>query len=226
MSQEYPLLVAAAMARAYRSGEKTQTRRQVKPHPPSECTIHYMLGAESWLPPEKQTKLRHYWEAWHGELYRNRPKDHLCGGHTVICPYGKVGDKLWLRETWAAAVQDPKGPADCLYRADDNRGVEDLADVTWKPSIHMPRRYCQTVLTINALRVERLQAITDQDALSEGVLEWFKPRAAKLKNAGIAAPDRPRFLFELLWTSLYGQAAWDSNPYVWVIQTDKVNNAG
>jgi len=96
---EHPLLVAASMARAYRRGEKTQTRRQVKPQPPSECSIHYMLGSESWLPPEKQTPLQHYWEAWHGELYKNRPKNHLCGGHTVICPYGTAGDKLWLRET-------------------------------------------------------------------------------------------------------------------------------
>jgi len=219
------------MARAYRNGEKTQTRRQVKPQPPSECTIHYMLGAESWLPPEKQTKLRHYWEAWNGELYRNRPKDHLCGGHTVICPYGKIGDKLWLRETFAVEKYDDG--TRIIWPADMSAAWESsLSDVYYlpssyvvlksKPSIHMPRRFCQTVLTINALRVERLHAITDQDALDEGVVEWFKPRAEELKKAGIAAPDRPKYLFQLLWISLYGQAAWDANPYVWVICTDKV----
>ena len=202
LSKEYPLLVAAAMARAYRSGAKTQTRRVVE--------------ANGWNPNDYEFACVKEHESL------SRAQAFFADGRGTGCKYGKVGDKLWLRETWAAVVQNPQGPADCLYRADDNSGVEDLEDVTWKPSIHMPRRYCQTVLTINALRVERLQAITDQDALSEGVVEWFKPRAAKLKKAGIAAPDRPRFLFELLWISLYGQAAWDANPYVWVICTDKV----
>jgi len=202
LSQEYPLLVAAAMARAYRSGAKTQTRRVVE--------------ANGWNPNDYEFACVKEHESL------SRAQAFFADGRGTGCKYGKVGDKLWLRETWAAVVQNPQGPADCLYRADDNSGVEDLEDVIWKPSIHMPRRYCQTVLTINALRVERLQAITDQDALSEGVVEWFKPRAAELKKAGIAAPDRPRFLFELLWTSLYGQAAWDANPYVWVICTDKL----
>lgn len=199
---EHPLLVAASMARAYRSGEKTQTRR--------------ILTANGWNPNGIQFGCVLETESV------PRAQAFFADGRGTGCPYGKVGHKLWLRETWAAAVQDPKGPADCLYRADDNSGVEDLEDVPWKPSIHMPRRYCQTVLTINDLRVERLQAITDQDALLEGVTEWFRPRAEELKKAGIAAPDRPRYLFQLLWTSLYGQEAWDANPYVWVICTDKV----
>jgi len=205
MSQEYPLLVAAAMARAYRSGVKTQTRRIVE--------------ANGWNPNDYEFACVKEHESL------SRAQAFFADGRGTGCKYGKVGDKLWLRETWAAAVQDPKGPADCLYRADDNSGVEDLEDVTWKPSIHMPRRYCRTVLTINALRVERLQAITDQDALAEGVVEWFEHRAAELTKAGIAAPDRPKYLFQLLWTSLYGQESWDANPYVWVIQTDKVQNA-
>lgn len=197
------------MARAYRSGAKTQTRRMM-------ASKVLNPNGKPWNPHQREfSKIVQY-------AIIEKALACFTDGKTALCPYGKVGDKLWLRETWAAAVQDPKGPADCLYRADDNSGVEDLEDVTWKPSIHMPRRYCQTVLTINALLVERLQAITDQDALSEGVVEWFKPRAAELKKAGIAAPDRPRYLFQMLWTSLYGQEAWDANPYVWVICTDKV----
>jgi len=214
MSNEYPLLVAAAMARAYRSGEKTQTRRVVE--------------ANGWNPNDYEFACVRE----HDSL--SRAQAFFADGRGTGCKYGKVGDKLWLRETFA--VEDFDDGRRIVWAADMSAAYENnLADVFYlptnyavrsKPSIHMPRKYCQTVLTISALRVERLQDITDQDALSEGVIEWFEPSSAEMKKAGIAAPDRPRFLFELLWTSLYGQAAWDSNPYVWVIQTDKVHNAG
>ncbi len=214
MSKEFPLLVAAAMARAYRSGEKTQTRRVVE--------------ANGWNPNDYKFAC----VSEHDSL--SRAQAFFTDGRGTGCKYGKVGGKMWLREMFAIE-RHPEGQR-IVWTADMSAAwVKTISDVSYlasdykvgpgKPNIHMPREYCQTVLTINALRVERLQAITDQDALSEGVLEWFKPRAAKLKKAGIAAPDRPRFLFELLWTSLYGQAAWDANPYVWVICTDKVHNA-
>jgi len=211
LSKEYPLLVAAAMARAYRSGEKTQTRRVVE--------------ANGWNPNDYEFACVRE----HDSL--SRAQAFFTDGRGTGCKYGKVGDKLWLRETFA--VEKYEDGTRIIWPADMSAAWESsLSDVYYlpssyvvlksKPSIHMPRRYCQTVLTINALRVERLQAITDQDALAEGVVEWFKPRAEELKKEGIAAPDRPKYLFQLLWISLYGQAAWDANPYVWVICTDKV----
>jgi hypothetical protein len=214
MSQEFPLLVAAAMARAYRSGKKTQTRRIVE--------------ANGWNPNDYKFACVKEHESL------SRAQAFFGHGWGTGCKYGKVGDKLWLRETFA--VEEYDDGTRIIWPADMSAAWESsLSDVYYlpssysvlkrKPSIHMPRRYCQTVLTINALRVERLQAITDQDALSEGVVEWFNPRAAELKKAGIAAPERPKYVFQLLWISLYGQAAWDANPYVWVIQTDKVHNA-
>jgi len=211
LSQEYPLLVAAAMARAYRSGEKTQTRRVVE--------------ANGWNPNDYEFACVRE----HDSL--SRAQAFFTDGRGTGCKYGKVGDKLWLRETFA--VEKYEDGTRIIWPADMSAAWESsLSDVYYlpssyvvlksKPSIHMPRRYCQTVLTINALRVERLQAITDQDALAEGVVEWFRPRAEELKKEGIAAPDRPKYLFQLLWTALYGQEAWDANPYVWVICTDKV----
>jgi len=189
------------MARAYRSGEKTQTRRVVE--------------ANGWNPNDYEFACVRE----HDSL--SRAQAFFTDGRGTGCKYGKVGDKLWLRETFA--VEKYEDGTRIIWPADMSAAWESsLSDVYYlpssyvvlksKPSIHMPRRYCQTVLTINALRVERLQAITDQDALSEGVVEWFRPRAAELKKEGIAAPDRPKYLFQLLWTSLYGQAAWDANP--------------
>jgi len=214
MTTEHPLLVAAAMARAYRNGEKTQTRRIVE--------------ANGWNPSDYEFAC----VKEHDSL--SRAQAFFADGRGTGCNYGKVGDKLWLRETFA--VEEYDEGTRIIWPADMSAAWESsLSDVYClpssyavlksKPSIHMPRKYCQTVLKINALRVDRLQAITDQDALAEGVVEWFKPRAAELTKAGIAAPDRPKYLFQLLWTSLYGQESWDANPYVWVIQTDKVQNA-
>ena len=67
--QEHPLLMQGPLVRATLEGRKTQTRRPIKPQPPTECSIHYMLGAEPWLPSDQQDPLSHYWEAWWGESF-------------------------------------------------------------------------------------------------------------------------------------------------------------
>lgn len=207
MTTEHPILVAAAMARAYRRGEKTQTRR--------------ILTAKGWNP--------------HGLQFGcvletdSIPKAQafFADGRGTGCPYGKVGHKLWLRETYA--VEECDDGRRIVWAADMSAAYENnLSDVFYlpssrnciarcTPSIHMPRKYCQTVLNISAINVQRLQDITDEDALAEGVKEFFKTR--KMHHT-----DRPKYLFQLLWTALYGPDAWDVNPYVWVITTDKVTH--
>ena len=210
---EHPLLVAAAMARAYRSGEKTQTRR--------------ILTAKGWNP--------HGLEFACVKEHESIPRAQafFADGRGTGCPYGKVGHKLWLREAWAVEEYDEGNRI--VWPADMSASWESsLLDVFYlpsryvvakgKPSIHMPRKYCQTVLTISSIKVQRLQDITDEDALAEGVQEWARSDAKLqlLRASKIAVPDRPKFLFQMLWTSLYGPDAWDVNPYVWVICTDKV----
>ena len=202
---EHPLLVAASMARAYRSGEKTQTRR--------------ILTAKGWNPHG----LKFACVKEHDSI--PKAQAFFADGRGTGCPYGKVGHRLWLRETYAVDEYDEGNrivwPADMSAAWESN-----LADVFYlpstrnciarcTPSIHMPRKYCQTVLTISSIKVQRLQDITDEDALAEGVKEFFKTR--KMHRT-----DRPRYLFQLLWTALYGPDAWDVNPYVWVIATDKI----
>ena len=141
------------------------------------------------------------------------------------CPLGQAGDRLWVRETWTAAMHDPKGPADCLYRADDNRGVEDLAEAKWTPSIHMPRWACRLVLPLVSVRVERVQDITEEDAKAEGVEpvlmrgigsypEWMRPTMREVGGHQKA--------FELLWKQIYGDALWDANPWVWVAEWEDI----
>jgi len=182
--REHPLLMKGPLVRATLEGRKTQTRRPVKGNPLGEFV--------GW--------------AWTDEMTRN-PGLWLQGswGQEFECPLGRAGDRLWVRETWTAAMHEPKGPADCLYRADDNRGVEDLAEAKWTPSIHMPRWACRLVLPLVSVRVERVQDITQDDARAEGV----EPIRGSYRDG-----------FRAVWQDIYG--TWDANPWVWVAQWERI----
>jgi hypothetical protein len=226
--KERPILFSGPMVRAILDGRKSQTRRVVKPQPPPECSIHYPLGNESWLPACERTALRHTWEAWGGALYESRPKHYLCGIRTVACPYGAPGDRLWVRETWASfgdsASITPPVPHQCQirYHADNvcewrdvpqgSRGLYPDASFRLRPSIYMPRWASRITLEITGVRVERLNAITAGDAEQEGVdaRECCRVEA-----------------FERLWDSINAKRGygWAVNPWVWVIKFKRIGGA-
>lgn len=195
--KEHPLLMQGPLVRATLEGRKTQTRRPIKPQPRVSDR-----GCPSWGT---------------GRGNRRLPGIPIqsCGGKLVsvpdllegMGPLGRAGDRLWVRETWTAAMHDPKGPADCLYRADDNRGVEDLGEAKWTPSIHMPRWACRLVLPLVSVRVERVQDITDEDAEAEGV----EPIGGSYREG-----------FRAVLTGIYGQKAWDENWWVWVAEWKEI----
>lgn len=121
------------------------------------------------------------------------------------CPYGKPGDRLWVRETWAPALAVH---GECFkYRAGGSyrcgqpqpRGLDNCT--TWRPSIFMPRRAARIMLYIVAVRRERLRRITSDDIRAEG----------------IASGSRAEFA--ALWDSINGdRAPWKENPAVWVLE--------
>jgi len=202
--REHPLLMKGSLVRATLEGRKTQTRR-----------------------PVKKEALPYTGYKWAECLCKEiDPSDTPCVTCAVRFPdIPEAGDRLWVRETWTAAMHDPKGPADCLYRADDNRGVEDLAEAKWTPSIHMPRWACRLVLPLVSVRVERVQDITEEDAKAEGVEpvlmrgigsypEWMRPTMREVGGHQKA--------FELLWKQIYGDALWDANPWVWVAEWEDI----
>ena len=119
------------------------------------------------------------------------------------CPYGKPGDRLWVRETWAD-VNTSEGPAIC-YRADGD------VQIIWRSSIYMPRWASRITLKILDIRVERLQDISEKDAIAEGIQpsDYAKPKAA----------------FMRLWDSINAKKpgkSWKDNPWVWVIEFSRV----
>lgn len=205
--RERPILFNGAMVRAMLAGQKTQTRRAIKPQP-IEASF---LDAPGQHRPsvDEDGRLRIATST---------------GVHLLTCPYGQPGDRLWVREAWGIALcgsrvplsiaEWPDGwPTDRLRYAADGKP---LGTAVTRPSVHMPRWACRLVLEITAVRIERLQDISEEGALAGGV-DQFAVGMALATGVDCAA----RALFRELWERAGGD--WDSNPWVWVIEFNKIN---
>lgn len=127
----------------------------------------------------------------------------------TLCPYGQAGERLWVRETFSAhGAFGADGRI--AYRADIPDGNEPHG-LKWKPSIFMPRRACRLVLEITEIRADRLQNITFRDALAEGIGSSDSPWGLMFSA------------WRKLWKSINGEASWESNPWVWVIEFKRIN---
>jgi hypothetical protein len=134
------------------------------------------------------------------------------------CPYGSVGDRLWVRETWAAPHDlDAAKPTEMPdgtrihYRAT----WEGPSGLAWRPSIFLQRRFARLVLEVTRVRVEQAHAITASDVRAEGVAE----EAIAKWGQFVHPDDAPGSAFAELWDSINAKrAAWASNPWLWVIE--------
>lgn len=185
--KEHPALFRGEMVRALLAGKKTQTRRLVTPAPELVC--------------------EHHIEPWDGDpdvLHR------LLVENGRESPYGKPGDRMWVREAFAktCVAQAPGLGEIYVYRDGDNR--TDYGG-PWKPSIHMPRRACRILLEVIGVRVERLNNISDADCIAEGC-----PGGRAIPGYGYNAT--PFECYKWLWESIYGAGSWKANPWVWVIE--------
>ena len=224
MSQikERPILFSAPMVRAILEGRKSVTRRAMKCQPDADASI----TVESYN--VAVTNRRGYQEAG-PEIFGAWWRD---GESGCKCPYGKPGDRLWVRETFidlrGTGVEhrpDPDGPlqryayaADCRPGSHSDEARKDFG-LKYKPSIHMPRAACRILLEITDVRVERLQDITYEQAAAEGVhrgplREWCA------SDEGGACHKYPVPAFRDLWQSVGGN--WDANPWVWVVEFKRV----
>ena len=139
-----------------------------------------------------------------------------------ICPYGEKADKLWVRETWQTWALG------WIYKA--SYGGDLPKDVSWKPSIHMPRKACRITLKIDDVRVERLHDISDDNARAEGIkmvddFNW-KDYRGKYSGFDFDAKINSEYgknlsgevtSFASLWAKINGLDSWKANPFVWVI---------
>ena len=178
--KERPILFSGPMANAIRDGRKTQTRRKVKFPLKDPLTGCDVAGREV------------------NSLIRQGDSP---------CPYGQPGDRLWVRETWAPHADMPRS---AIYRCDRGGDYQDnvTPNFRWRPSIFMPRWASRILLEITAVRVERLQDISNEDALAEGVD----------LSGGLRMRTMPWALYRELWESINGDGSWEANPWVWVIE--------
>ena len=195
--RERPILFQSDMVRALLAGTKTQTRRIVKPQPPEDRGhdhVDQSAGMFRW---------------WAG--------NHTLGlQHQAACPYGRPGDRLWVREAWArTAVYQASGQELVVYREGDNR--TDYGG-PWKPSIHMFRRDSRILLEITEVRVERLQNISESDARAEGITDGGCLNCGNPEPCGCTAPaPDARDSYAGLWMSINGEESWAANPLVWCV---------
>jgi len=207
--KERPMLFSGPMVRAILDGRKTQTRRVIKPQP--ELNRGGLLHADFGIKDRNGDLL--LLDANHDGKFAETCK---------CCPYGIPGERLWVRETfstwhhgchWHECTREGRSEvscSNCFYRATHHFPDDDQK---WVPSIFMPRWASRITLEITGVRVERLQDISPEDALAEGV-------AASDSDYEICKKDGrvPVIAFAKLWQSINGPSSWCANPWVWVIE--------
>lgn len=195
MIKEKPILFSTPMVKAILSGVKTQTRRVMKPQPVIE------KGVWRWKP-----------KAGYDICLDAHPDIAL-----KYAPY-QIGDRLWVRETWGY-IGDNIGHVG--YRA-EGQFTESLVS-KWRPSIFMPRWASRITLEVTGVRVERLQDITESDAIAEGSGPGYILAYPTIFHKGLEGyketPENYREGYHRLWDSINGKKyPWESNPWVWVIE--------
>lgn len=200
--KERPIIFSGEMVRAILDGRKTQTRRIVKPQPPAATD-----GRWSWIASSSDKsevgKFRYSWTDKNGTSFTARGRE---SGVFIRCPHGEIGDRLWVRENFFCITGEP-GPVACNYQSDYANGE---FKGMWKPSIHMPRWASRITLEIKGVRVERLQDISQADAILEGIASNFMFTWMTINP------------FKDLWQSIHGPGSWSANPWVWVIEFERI----
>ena len=216
IKKEHPILFSAPMVRALLDGTKTQTRRVLK----QATGLSLSVGMDDDAPGVAE--LSWLWGDGPGHEVHETIK-------RVPCPYGQPGDQLWVRETHAIVprtayahsegVQQTLRPDDpyehdaAIYREGWTRSN---GGFSWRPSIHMPRWASRISLEITGVRVERLQDISRDDAMAEGIV--IQP------DGGFGLADTthyhfvdPRESYWSLWEAINGPGSVEANPWVWAV---------
>ncbi|ENZ8654826.1 hypothetical protein ACHBFN_000695 [Klebsiella aerogenes] len=218
--KERGMIFNGEMVRAILDGRKTQTRRIMAPQPADDI--------ERGIFPNPEVI---------GWKSSRRHKNGSTTAH--FCHYGQPGDRIWVRETFQGPLfdydlmdsycKDPtpfEKPEFCVYKADgvpapEFYDADDELHCCWRPSIHMPRWASRILLEITDVRVERLNAISQEDAQAEGMeLTGWRPTYSDPDSGGEVMT--PYDNFAELWSSIYGDESWKANPWVWVISFKRV----
>jgi hypothetical protein len=220
---ERPILMSAPMVRALLEGRKTQTLRIIKlidppPHQFPEATL-----VECWHVPDGLV-----WAYPGGEHVSCRP--------AARCPYGKPGDRLWVRETWLPCCHGsyeawprnggtPVDAQQAFIQYKEDAPIDDYKGF-WRSSIHMPRWASRFTLEITEVRVQRLQEISKEDVVAEGVKAqcvYCRANDETCSDGSDSCSGEFQYSYMQLWESINGGVgSWDLNPWVWAISFKEV----
>lgn len=204
-----PINFSTPMLQAILEGRKTQTRRLIKPQPTKQRKVEqgekYLSGAtEEGVTSKDMTNV-------------DINIDNLLEDNPI-----KKGVILWVREKWR---NNDDIKESYLYKLNYNSEYdcyeENFELKKWERSIHMPEKAARTFLKVKDVWVEKLQDITDEDSIQEGVESFYDGTSAGLlyvdyyRGAAFHLPSA-RKGFKSLWQSIYGIESWDENPWVWV----------
>ena len=196
--KEHGIIFNAEMVRAILDGRKTQTRRLVNSVP----TTHDFHG---WIMSSTCAKDegKAVWAIGDSPLLKDPIR--------LNCPLGKIGDRLWVRETWQCGLCTESTFA---YKA--THKPTDLEEgwnekIKWRPSSQMPRWASRILLEITGVRVERVQEISQEDAKAEGFV-----------GDGLSWSPSAYGQFADMWMSIYGAESWNSNQWCWVIEFKQI----
>lgn len=219
--RERPILFSGPMVRALLDGRKTQTRRICKP------AIDGEFPARSVHPDGAGTG----WIAWWGDPITAAESARMYpGAEGFRCTYGQPGDRLWVKEKFTPLpMQAPTdGPSrwliqyaeGCQRECDAPAGYNPMLYnyERWTSSLFMPRWASRITLEVTGVRVERLQAISEADALAEGVTDCYRitdPVSGEINRDAVEA-------YADLWESINGPGSWDANPWVWVVSFRRI----
>ena len=213
--KERPILFSAPMVRATLDGRKVQTRRIVR----NDAKVCAACFTEAVPHNDGDGGMGIFGSDPYLRVAACDHNDRM--GERIRCPHGVPGDRLWVRETWCKIGETATGVKTIAYRADDD--IELAGGLRWIPSIHMPRWASRIDLEITAVRVERLQEITEEDARAEGVTTGELMPATINGERGQMMIFDPRKAFAMLWDSINAKRApWASNPWAWVIEFRRV----
>ena len=200
MIKERPIIFNAEMVIAILARRKTQTRRVLNPQPSIDISGNFVwrgmnFGKDSYGKPKSDTLA--------SQLLSSKTKK-------VLCPFGKIGDHLWVRETFCKIDGQTQPWIATDYRANYKNG-ERLGDFLqakkWTPSIHMPRLASRITLEITGVSIQRLNDISRGYCMAEGC-----------PFPNMADGDNPKDWYRDLWESINGKGSWELNPWVWKIE--------
>ena len=217
--RERPILFNGDMVRAILEGRKTQTRRIVKNQPCGGWAFDGVYGRITSPHPQRGK---------FGAFLRRGVGTSWPELGILPCPYGSPEDQLWVKETFAepndqVTIYRANWREDAITRGLDNIPKDD-SGIRWKPSIYMPRWASRITLEITNIRVERLNDISEEDAIAEGIERESGEYEGYFRD--YREPDaitkHARLSYMGLWESINGAGSWGINPWVWVIEFRKL----